>query len=53
MARNGMRLARYFGGDAHSWLTLQLNFDLRIAREVTFAERVFPGPLAQNSAGPL
>jgi addiction module HigA family antidote len=26
-----MRLARYFGGDAQSWLTLQLMYDLRIA----------------------
>jgi antitoxin HigA-1 len=26
-----MRLARYFGGDARSWLNLQIAFDLRVA----------------------
>jgi len=26
-----MRLARYFGGDAQSWLNLQVAFDLRTA----------------------
>ena len=26
-----MRLARYFGGDAHSWLNLQATYDLRVA----------------------
>ena len=26
-----MRLARYFGGDARSWLNLQTAYDLRIA----------------------
>ncbi len=26
-----MRLARYFGGDARSWLNLQIAYDLRIA----------------------
>ena len=26
-----MRLARYFGGDAHSWLNLQAIYDLRVA----------------------
>lgn len=27
-----MRLARYFGGDAQSWLNLQVAFDLRTAQ---------------------
>ncbi|MDW3688291.1 HigA family addiction module antitoxin [Cupriavidus sp. CV2] len=27
-----MRLARYFGGDAESWLNLQLAYDLKIAQ---------------------
>ena len=27
----GMRLARYFGGDARSWLNLQIAHDLRVA----------------------
>jgi addiction module HigA family antidote len=26
-----MRLARYFGGDARSWLNLQITHDLRVA----------------------
>ena len=26
-----MRLARYFGGDAHSWMNLQAIYDLRQA----------------------
>lgn len=26
-----MRLARYFGGDARSWLNLQMAYDLRVA----------------------
>ncbi len=30
-ADTAMRLARYFGGDAHSWLNLQAIYDLRIA----------------------
>ena len=30
-----MRLARYFGGDAESWLSLQLAFDLRKAELAT------------------
>jgi len=34
-----MRLARYFGGDAESWLALQLAFDLRVA-EIASAEKI-------------
>ncbi len=30
-ADTAMRLARYFGGDAHSWLNLQAIYDLRVA----------------------
>ena len=30
-ADTAMRLARYFGGDAHSWLNLQAAYDLRVA----------------------
>jgi addiction module HigA family antidote len=29
-----LRLARYFGGDAESWLALQLAYDLRVAELV-------------------
>lgn len=47
-ADTAMRLARYFGGDAQSWLNLQMIHDLRVAeranarrieREVTPAPR--------------
>jgi addiction module HigA family antidote len=47
-ADTAMRLARYFGGDAQSWLNLQMIYDLRVAerksarqieREVVPAER--------------
>ena len=34
-----LRLARYFGGDARSWLNLQLSHDLRQA-EISAAERI-------------
>jgi len=34
-----MRLARYFGGDARSWLNLQAAYDLRVA-EIAGARRV-------------
>ena len=32
-ADTAMRLARYFGGDARSWLNLQLDHDLRVAEK--------------------
>jgi addiction module HigA family antidote len=47
-ADTAMRLARYFGGDAQSWLNLQMTYDLRVAeranarrikREVVPAQR--------------
>jgi addiction module HigA family antidote len=38
-ADTAMRLARYFGGDARSWLNLQTAYDLRIA-EVSNARRI-------------
>ncbi len=28
-----LRLARYFGGDAQSWLNLQTAYDLRVAKQ--------------------
>ena len=34
-----MRLARYFGGDARSWLNLQTAYDLRVA-EISNAKRI-------------
>lgn len=38
-ADTAMRLARYFGGDAHSWLNLQAIYDLRIA-EIANAKKI-------------
>jgi len=38
-ADTAMRLARYFGGDARSWLNLQTAYDLRIA-EISNARRI-------------
>ena len=38
-ADTAMRLARYFGGDALSWLNLQAAYDLRVA-EIAGAKRV-------------
>jgi addiction module HigA family antidote len=38
-ADTAMRLARYFGGDARSWLNLQTAYDLRLA-EIEHAKRI-------------
>ena len=38
-ADSAMRLARYFGGDARSWLNLQTAYDLRVA-EIRNARRI-------------
>ena len=38
-ADTAMRLARYFGGDARSWLNLQTNYVLRKA-EIENAQRI-------------
>lgn len=38
-ADTAIRLARYFGGDARSWLNLQTAYDLRSA-EITSAKRI-------------
>ncbi len=38
-ADTAMRLARYFGGDARSWLNLQTAYDLRVA-EIKNAKRI-------------
>jgi addiction module HigA family antidote len=38
-ADTAMRLARYFGGDARSWLNLQTGYDLRVA-EIRNAKRI-------------
>jgi hypothetical protein len=41
--------ARYFGGDARSWLNLQTAYDLRIA-EISNAKRA-SGPISDNQTG--
>lgn len=38
-ADTAMRLARHFGGDARSWLNLQVAYDLRVA-EIANARRI-------------
>lgn len=38
-ADTAMRLARFFGGDARSWLNLQAAYDLRVA-EIANARKV-------------
>lgn len=38
-ADTAMRLARYFGSDARSWLNLQAAYDLRVA-EIQSIERI-------------
>ncbi len=38
-ADSAMRLARYFGGDARSWMNLQAAYDLRVA-EIENAKRI-------------
>jgi addiction module HigA family antidote len=38
-ADTAMRLARYFGGDALSWLNLQTAYDLRVA-EISNTKRI-------------
>ena len=38
-ADTAMRLARFFGGDAHSWLNLQVIYDLRVA-EIANAKKI-------------
>jgi addiction module HigA family antidote len=38
-ADTALRLARYFGGDARSWLNLQAEYDLRTA-ELANAKRI-------------
>jgi addiction module HigA family antidote len=44
-ADTAMRLARYFGGDAHSWMHLQAIYELRLAEKAnarTIEREVMP-----------
>ena len=49
-ADTAMRLARYFGGDARSWLNLQTAYDLRIA-EISNAKRTIREVSPSSTAG--
>ena len=41
-ADTAARLAKYFGGDAASWLVLQANYDLKTLSTLTDIERQVP-----------
>jgi len=41
-ADTAARLAKYFGGDAASWLVLQANYDLKTLSTLQDIERVVP-----------
>ena len=41
-ADTAARLARYFGGDAASWLVMQANFDLKTLPTLEAIERAVP-----------
>ena len=49
-ADTAMRLARYFGGDARSWLNLQTAYDLHIA-EISNAKRIVREVSPSKAAG--
>ena len=52
-ADTAMRLARYFGGDAQSWLNLQSIYDLRVAERANgrkIAREVVPADRATTAA---
>ena len=46
-ADTAMRLARYFGGDARSWLNLQAAYDLRVAEIRNRRALGAPGEIAE------
>jgi antitoxin HigA-1 len=48
-ADTAIRLARYFGGDARSWLNLQLAYDLRVA-ELANGKRIAREVAPRSSA---
>jgi addiction module HigA family antidote len=41
-ADTALRLARYFGGDARTWMNLQIEYDLRIAESKADLRSVRP-----------
>ena len=51
-ADTALRLARYFGGDAQSWLNLQAVYDLRVA-EIANAKKIEREvtPIPRDAAG--
>jgi len=49
-ADTALRLARYFGGDAKSWLNLQINYDVKCAEDAAGAAIARIRPWEKNSA---
>ena len=52
-ADTAMRLARYFGGDAQSWLNLQTLYDLRVAERTSarkIAREIVPADQSRGQA---
>ena len=52
-ADTAMRLARYFGGDAQSWLNLQTLYDLRIAEKGQKKKKSRGAPSAAHCEHPI
>ena len=50
-ADTAARLARYFGGDAASWLVMQANFDLKTLPTLEAIEREYLGRLLAKYGG--
>jgi antitoxin HigA-1 len=48
-ADTALRLARYFGGDAKSWLNLQTNYDVKCAEDEAGAAILRIKPWAKSS----
>jgi len=51
-----LRLARFFGGDAHSWIKLQVTYDLKLAEKAVaskIANEVHPLANAESLAQPV
>jgi plasmid maintenance system antidote protein VapI len=48
-ADTALRLARYFGGDARSWLNLQANYDMQCAQDAAGATIARIAPRVHDS----
>ena len=47
-ADTALRLARYFGGDAKSWLNLQQTYDLQVAEKAMHAQLTDIDPVRRD-----